>query len=441
MKNILEQQNDKQEWSRNIKNYENRKKNIEFKKIERPELVTKSKVLQNDTYFNPILQKYNNINLDSKIIQKEKNEMMNKIIKSRDNQLKNEQVYNIINLHDNLKGFENHPNYPKEEDIAKTNKKRLYRQKYYTNLPFYKENSEYRIPLTYKSQSKSQKKMSYLTYNKDYDIISTRYKHYNDEKNKIDKEMNKFNTAKIFYKNNDYNPIKGVYYNDEKEEEFQKKRYETMLTWGQEQIKKLPKCAKGKSNVYNLITTDIVDPVEMNRLIKEEKDKKQRYEIRYKLEKYYRDRSLSKNSLDEVRNKNKVSFQRYKVEDQRQYNIINFKDKPYKEHAKDIKGYQTVWETILVGGNDNNTFNKKDIYRDPYDYSETGKIFDDFKIRRTKTLSNLQKIEDDVLFNAMKKTNSKYKLKKSITNKQYNNEINKTTKVFIDKSKFFEKKE
>ncbi len=441
MKNILEQQNDKQEWSRNIKNYENRKKNIEFKKIERPELVTKSKVLQNDTYFNPILQKYNNINLDSKIIQKEKNEMMNKIIKSRDNQLKNEQVYNIINLHDNLKGFENHPNYPKEEDIAKTNKKRLYRQKYYTNLPFYKENSEYRIPLTYKSQSKSQKKMSYLTYNKDYDIISTRYKHYNDEKNKIDKEMNKFNTAKIFYKNNDYNPIKGVYYNDEKEEEFQKKRYETMLTWGQEQIKKLPKCAKGKSNVYNLITTDIVDPVEMNRLIKEEKDKKQRYEIRYKLEKYYRDRSLSKNSLDEVRNKNKVSFQRYKVEDQRQYNIINFKDKPYKEHAKDVKGYQTIWETILVGGNDNNTFNKKDIYRDPYDYSETGKIFDDFKIRRTKTLSNLQKIEDDVLFNAMKKTNSKYKLKKSITNKQYNNEINKTTKVFIDKSKFFEKKE
>ena len=441
MKNILEQQNDKQEWSRNIKNYENRKKNIEFKKIERPELVTKSKVLQNDTYFNPILQKYNNINLDSKIIQKEKNELMNKIIKSRDNQLKNEQVYNIINLHDNLKGFENHPNYPKEEDIAKTNKKRLYRQKYYTNLPFYKENSEYRIPLTYKSQSKSQKKMSYLTYNKDYDIISTRYKHDNDEKNKIDKEMNKFNTAKIFYKNNDYNPIKGVYYNDEKEEEFQKKRYETMLTWGQEQIKKLPKCAKGKSNVYNLITTDIVDPVEMNRLIKEEKDKKQRYEIRYKLEKYYRDRSLSKNSLDEVRNKNKVSFQRYKVEDQRQYNIINFKDKPYKEHAKDIKGYQTVWETILVGGNDNNTFNKKDIYRDPYDYSETGKIFDDFKIRRTKTLSNLQKIEDDVLFNAMKKTNSKYKLKKSITNKQYNNEINKTTKVFIDKSKFFEKKE
>lgn len=440
MKNILEQQNDKQEWSRNIKSYENRKKNIEFKKIERPELVTKSKVLQNDTYFNPILQKYSNINLDSKLIQKEKNELMNTIITSRDNQLKNEQVYNIINLHDNLKGFENHPNYPKEEDIVKTSKKRLYRQKYYTNLPFYKENSEYRLPLTYKSQSKSQKKMSYLTYNKDYDIISTRYKHYNDEKNKIDKEMNKINTARIFYKNNDYNPIKGVYYNDEKEEEFQKKRYEAQLTWGQEQIKKLPKCAKGKSNVYNLITTDIVDPVEMNRLIKEEKDKKQRYEIRYKLEKYYRDRCLSKNSLDEVRNKNKVSFQRYKVEDQRQYNILNFKDKPYKEHAKDIKGYQTIWETILVGGNENNTFNKKDIYKDPYDYSETGKLFDEFKIRRTKTLSNLKKIEDDVLFNTMKKTYSKYKLKKSITNKQYNNEINKTTRDFIDKSKFFEKK-
>ena len=42
------------------------------------------------------------------MLQLEKNELMNTIITSRDNQLKNEQVYNIINLHDNLKANRKH---------------------------------------------------------------------------------------------------------------------------------------------------------------------------------------------------------------------------------------------------------------------------------------------------------------------------------------------
>ena len=37
-------------------------------------------------------------------------------------------------------------------------------------------------------------------------------------------------------------------------------------------MKNMPKCAKGKSDDYNLITIDIVAPIEMNRLIKEGKD-------------------------------------------------------------------------------------------------------------------------------------------------------------------------
>ena len=104
-----------------------------------------------------------------------------------------------------------------------------------------------------------------------------------------------------------------------------------------------------------------------------------------------------------------------------------------------LQTVQTVWETILSGANSNNTFDKKQIYRDPYDYSETGKFFNEYKIRRYNTLSKLKKIEEDNLFNGRKKNVSKIKLIQKINNKDIR-EICKTSNNFMDKSKFFSKK-
>ena len=449
MKELLgNNQNNKDNWIKNKKSYEQNKRNIiDWSKIKKQKRITNEKVKENDIYYNPILQKYNSISLDTNIKQKENNEIINSIIKSKDYQLSKEQTYNLISLEDKLKGFENHPNYPKQKDIIKSRKKIIYHPKDFnilSNLPFnihHYDKPENRPKVICKSESPKYKTITNSSHYKDYDIISTNYKNFNNEKRTIDKQINKIHTARIFYKKNNYNPIKGVYFNKEKEEEFQKKNLERQLTWGQDKIKNMPKCAKGKSDVYNLITTHIVDPVEMDRLLKEEKDKKQRYEIRYQLEKFYRDRSLNKISQDEIRYNNKVSSERYKIEDQRQYNIINLKDKPYKEHEKNIKkGYQTIWETILSGGNDNNTFDKKEIYKDPYDYSEIGKLYYEYKIRRNNTLSRLKKIEDDQLFNNRKKYLSKINLRKNINIKQFNKDICKTSEGFMDKSKFFAKK-
>ena len=375
MKDLLGNKKNSEKWAKNNKNYEYYKSNlINLNKVKKPEIITTEKVKHNDTYFNPILQKYNNINLDSKIAQNDKNNIINSIINSRDYQLSKEQTYNIINLEDKLKGFENHPDYPKPKDIIKSRKKILYNPKSFnilSNLPLnihHYDKPENRPNITSKSESPIYKTIENSRHIKDYDIISNRYKHFNEEKSKIDQTKNKINTAKLFFKRNYYNPIKGTFYNDEKEKEFQKKRYETQLIWGHEKIKNMPKCAKGKSDVYNLITTHVVDPVEMNRLLKEEKDKKQRHLIRNKFEKFYRERNFSKDFQDETRKKNKVSFERFKIEDKRQYNIISLKDKPYQENKKNVnKGYQTVWETILRGANENNTFDKKQIYREPYD--------------------------------------------------------------------------
>ena len=447
MKEILENKKSKEEWEKNIKDYEYNKKNvIDWSKIKKPELITAEKVKEIDIYFNPILQKYNNISLNSKMVKKEKDEIINSIITSRDYQLSKEQTYNIINLEDKLKGFEKYPNYPKQKDIIKSRKKIIYHPKNFnilSNIPLdihHYDKPENRPKITSKSESPNFKTLPNIPFYKDYDIISNRYKFFNEEKNIVDKAINKIHTAKLFFKKNDYNPIKGSYFNNEKEKEFQKKRLQTQLTWGKEKFKNMPKCAKGKSDVYNLITTHVVDPIEMNRILKEEKDRIQRYGIRYQLEKFYRNRNFSQDFQDEMRNNNKVSFERFKIEDQRQYNILNLKDKPYKEHCKNVtKGYQTVWETILSGANNNNTFDKKQIYRDPYDYSETGKFFNEYKIRRYNTLSKLKKIEEDNLFNGRKKNVSKTKLIKKINNKDIK-EICKTSNNFMDKSKFFSKK-
>ena len=442
MKDLLKN-NEKSDidWRNEIKNYKSWKNNtIDWKKIRQNDIITTEKVKKNDVYYNPILQKYNNINLDSQISQKEKNDIINSIVKRKDYQLSKEQTYNLVNLQDKLKGFENHPDYPKPKNIMR--KKIIYHPKNFnilSNLPLnlhHYDKPENRPNLTTENQSKSHRTLTNIGHYKDYDIISNRYKHFNDEKIKIDKEINKINTARIFFKKNDYNPIKGSYFNEEKEKNFLKKRSEEQLEWGKEKIQNLPKCAKGKSDVYNLITTKVVDPVEMDRIIKEEKEKKKRYGLRYQLEKYYRERSLSKNSQDEERSNNKESFERYRIEEQRQYNIINLKEKPFNKHSKNIKkGSQTIWERILIGANNNNTFENKEIYRDPYDYSETRKFFDEYKIRRNKTLSKLKKIEDDDLFNKRKKNFPKIKLKKFL--KLNENEICKTSNNFMDKSKFF----
>ena len=88
------------------------------------------------------------------------------------------------------------------------------------------------------------------------------------------------------------------------------------------------------------------------------------------------------------------------------------------------------WEKILNGAGKNNTFGTKSIYKDPYDYSEAGQDYDNFKLNRNKTLSTLLKIEEDKLFNKKKKISKcvSYKdIKKGIFQKKY----------LFNKEKFF----
>ena len=167
-------------------------------------------------------------------------------------------------------------------------------------------------------------------------------------------------------------------------------------------------------------------------MLQEEKNKRQRYEIKYKLEKYYRDNNMKNLDKQENRKNGKASYLRYKEQDDRQYNIIDLREKPYNEHKDIIKtGGISEWQKIINGAGKNNTFGIKKIYKDPYDYSETGSTYDLYQKNRSKTLIKLPKIEKDVLFNQIKKVR-KCSSQRALTDLE-----NKLEKKPMSKEKFF----
>ena len=422
-------------WENQIKKYDYNRTHLAWEKNPMPEKITTQMVKQNDLVFNPILQKYNNREFDKNLWKKEKSEIFTQIIKNQDNQLINEQTYNIINLQDRLKGFEKHPNYPIKKDLINKRKKIIYDSKNYnilSNLPFSQHHFDKPENRPKCSSTDFQKRNIYsYKQERDFDIISIKYKNFNDEKVKIDKDISTIKTAKKFYKYNDYNPIKGAYFNEEKEKAFQEKRNEEQKNWGKDKFKNMPKCAIGCSDVYNLISVKVVNPKEFNKILKDEKDKKKRYELRNEIEKYYREKNIINEDKEENKLNGKDSYMRYKEEDNRQYDIINLKDRSFKEFEKKMKKPKYEgWEKILNGAGENNTFKTKSIYKDPYDYSEAGLSYDNFKKNRNKTLSSLPKIEEDKLFSKKKKIS-----KCSSYNNIKKNKFDK--KYVITKEKFF----
>lgn len=73
MKNLNEnKQNRTIDFEDELDNYRLRRKLIDLKINKMQEIINQQKVKKNELYFNPILQKYNDINLESKTIQQEK---------------------------------------------------------------------------------------------------------------------------------------------------------------------------------------------------------------------------------------------------------------------------------------------------------------------------------------------------------------------------------
>ena len=97
--------------------------------------------------------------------------------------------------------------------------------------------------------------------------------------------------------------------------------------------------------------------------------------------------------------KNKLNYDRYKLQDERGYDFINMKNtyNHYKNNSN-CTNKKNAWELLKEKSGENETFTKKAIYKSPYDFTDVDRNEYEFKLKRNELLKNLPKIEDEESF-------------------------------------------
>lgn len=378
-------------WSNDINNYQHSKQNLEWGKNPKFTKITHKDIKTTEVFFNPITQKYNNHEVENKIKHQESKVFPNKIATFFDKSLRYEQTFDIITLKDKLNVFTNHPDYPKgKSERSKTlidhskidynilsNKKIL---EHHFDKPENRPVKPSTSPII-----KKQKKQAWSF--KDYDIISNQYIENNTDKKKVDELAFKFESANRYWKTHNFNPVVGEYYNKDKEEYFQKERKERETSWGKNQVTKLPKKVQEQGLLYNPVNQQVLDSERLAIYEQKEKNKKRRYEKRKDVENYYFNKSLTEAEKKEKIVENKKSYEPFKEEDTRGYNIINFNNNfnKYKSNQK-FKDLSNPWEQLKQKAGKESSLNKK-IFKNAYDYSDVEYNLHKFKSERNSKLN------------------------------------------------------
>lgn len=403
-------------WSQNIKNYEHEKKNLQWNYNPLPCYIHHKEIFERDCNYNPILQKYTDLELEKSIAENEKNNLKRSLSQYYDDSLRYQQTFDIINLKDRFKGFENDPNYPRRKTIENKNNK-LSRESpinsrsynilsnkslaQHNNIPYEdrpKDDSEF--------NTISPQIVNSANY-RDYNIISNKYKENNDVKTKIDKEIEYLASAKLMNSRKDYDFIKNQYYNPEKEKEIKEK---------EQNKKRNQSTIPYRGQLYNPINMSVYDKENLEKKDKKHYNRINRYRIRPNLDDYYRRKDFERDVRQETINLNKLNYKRFEINDKRGYDLINMNDvyNKYKDNFYKYKNQLNSWEILRAGCGDNQTFDSKGLYKDPYDKADLDENSYRFRIQRQKELKELKPLE--VLFS--KKEPHKIKQREKRDNKE-----------------------
>ena len=171
-------------WKEKLADYCYNKEVREIPKEYYPQKITHKMVIDNNNIFNPVTQKYSNNELDKAIRIEEKKNMINKIATDYDNQLRNEQTYDIINLTDRLSALNYHEALPEgPHSINKEISKAPYN--ILSNLPLnvhHYNKPELRPNVSDDDINGSKKNKVNKNNYRDYNIINNRYFDFNKEK-------------------------------------------------------------------------------------------------------------------------------------------------------------------------------------------------------------------------------------------------------------------
>ena len=334
------------EWRDTIKNYEMSKTNLQFNQPPQ-KYVNHKEMKQIETMYNPILQRYTDSNYEKEVQKFEQTNLVDTLAQNKDRALRYEQTFDVINFDDKLKGLENQEGYPKPKGKNKNvigGAKTFTEYNIISNLSFKEHHylpPEER-PEPPKEKPKATKKVT-TTGLRDYNVITNRYLELNDEKVVVDKEIERLNAAKKYWKTHSYDPISIQYYDPDQEKKFQETKVEKEKTHGQDWVQKLPKSWKEEGGLYNPVNGVIEDEERLWERDLREKNKRKRYEIRYDMEKQARKHGLGENERQDKIALNKVNVQRFRDTTDRGFDILS--NKQFNNPVD--KGSKTIFQPLV----------------------------------------------------------------------------------------------
>ncbi|CAI2365184.1 unnamed protein product [Moneuplotes crassus] len=349
------------DWRDTVQNYHMSKTNLQFNQ-EPVKHVRHHEIKKIETMYNPILQKYSDSSVENQVKQAENDNLIDTLAKNKDRALRYEQTFDVINFDDKLKGLENQEGYPKPKP-KNTNivggTKTFTEYNILSNLSF---NEHHYLPPEERPKAPSDDKEKVTkkvtkTGLRDYNIITNRYLELNDEKVVVDKEIERLNAAKKYWKTHDYDPVNTQYYDPDKEQEFVDEREHNAKIHGQDWVQKLPKSWKEEGGLYNPINGKIEDEKRLWERDLKEKNKRKRYEKRYDMERHARKVGLGEDERQQKISLNKVNIQRFRDTTERGFDILTNKqfNNPVDEGSKTlhepfVKPPASTWTKIKASG-------------------------------------------------------------------------------------------
>ena len=406
-------------WSKDINEYDYNKKHLPWGKNPHINYITNQLVFSAQRVFNPITQRYSDKKYENELKLQEREDIKNHIVKAYDSQLNKEQIFNIINLDDKLKGLEKDESLYKNANNLHFHKKGnifpLTPTKNYniiSNLAFKlhhfdkpekrpkddDDNNNDNVIDFYGNGGKQRQKIINTRTIKDYNIITNEYSQYNSEKKKIDLDLQKLIAAKKMRKYRNQNPITGVYFDDKKEAKYLEKKALN--------DKKI--LNRKKEGLFNPFNWEAYDEQELKLKDKKEEKKKLRYKVKLQIENFYRKKDIAKSDRYEKALNNKLLYDRYREIEKRKYNIINNNELMKINYNENIRHKKKLWDIIKDGCNENENISKKElsISRDKDDID---KKYNEVKRIKNEKIKSLPRIMSDPFFK-IKKFNSKISL-------------------------------
>ena len=423
-------------WASKLKEYQNSKKVFHYNRDEFPKHITKKMIFDSQREFNPITQKFYDNNKEQNFIKNSRKAKINMISRGYDNQLEEETTYDIINLRNKLDYF-NFKETPKKTEggFAKNDSQFNYetanikpyniisnlslRTHNFLKPELRPQNDDELIKsnegLGYKKEKLLNKKSLDERYTKDFNIINNRYKLFDSEKKKTDRQIQNLNALRKMQNMKTYDIIRGRYKNQILEQKLIEKEK-------QEKEKKQSGIRDKNYLVRNPLNNIIYNEEEQKRLDEIEQRKKQRYYDKDIINDYYH--SMHNN----IENQKLISHQHYfnpfeyRMNNKRGYDILTTKSQTIMEGNKyltDIqaKKLETHWDKINNNSDiKHNTL--KNIYKADYDASDIDLNYSNYLNKRKPILEQRSKTIEIIHKNSRNK------------NEQKNNDLIKSTNIY-----------